>query len=161
MDTAIFDTVSRTVGTTLPRRAALRGLFAGAVATATGNTVFQADDASAKRRKRKKKAKKEHTTPAPVAPPPPPVAEPERNPCEEKNWCVDRSQTCGATGGHGKCLVESGGGNICAEILFQVPSCAECEAPSCTNCRCVLAAGGGDRCNNGANGYDFICVRAV
>jgi hypothetical protein len=90
-----------------------------------------------------------------ATPPPPP------NPCAGTNWCVDRSQTCGPSGGYGKCLVEAGGGNICAEILFQVPSCADCAAPNCANCQCVLAAGGGDRCNNGANGYDYIYVQAV
>ena len=77
------------------------------------------------------------------------------------NWCVDRSQTCGPAGGYGKCLVETSGAHICAELLFQVESCTECEAPNCTNCRCVLAQGGADCCNNGANGYGFIRVRAL
>lgn len=81
--------------------------------------------------------------------------------CSGKNWCVDRSQTCGPDGSFGKCMVEATGGNICAEILYQVTSCTACEEPSCANCRCALAAGGGDRCNNGTNGRDFICVRPV
>lgn len=81
--------------------------------------------------------------------------------CAGKNWCIDRSQTCGPAGGFGRCLVEAGGGNTCAEILFQAQTCADCAQPACQNCQCVLAAGGGDRCNNGPTGFDFICVRAV
>jgi hypothetical protein len=81
--------------------------------------------------------------------------------CAGKNWCVDRSQTCGPTGGYGKCFVEAGGRNTCAEVMFQAKTCADCAAPACKNCQCALAAGGGDRCNNGATGYDFICVRPV
>lgn len=83
------------------------------------------------------------------------------NPCAGKNWCVDRTQTCGPAGGYGKCLVDAFGGNICAELLFQAASCTECEPANCTNCQCVLAAGGGDRCNNGVNGQDFVCVRPL
>jgi len=81
--------------------------------------------------------------------------------CAHQNWCVNRTQTCGPPTGHAKCLVRPFGGNLCAEILFQTPTCDDCKEPNCTGCRCVLAAGGGDRCNNGANGYDFICVRPV
>lgn len=81
--------------------------------------------------------------------------------CKGLNWCVDRAPTCGPAGGYGKCLVEASGANVCAEFLFQVESCADCEAPNRVNCRCVLAAGGGDRCNNGLAGYEFICVRPV
>jgi hypothetical protein len=152
MDTSTFDTLTRFVtSAAATRRFALRGLAAGAATTMTAGTLLHADKAAArkKNKKRKKKSKGE------PAPPPP------ENVCEAKNWCVDRSQTCGPSGGHGKCLVEATGGNVCAEILFQTTTCADCTAPNCTNCRCVLAAGGGDRCNNGASGYDFICVRAV
>ncbi len=157
METTTFDGIARTFGSSLTRRSALRGLFAGAAAVVAGSAVPQSEEASAKRRKKKGKRKsdKTPTPPPPVTPPPPP------NPCAGKNWCVDRSQTCGPAGGYGKCLVDMYGGNICAEILFQVTSCTECEAPNCVNCRCVLAAGGGDKCNNGATGYDYICVRDV
>jgi hypothetical protein len=79
--------------------------------------------------------------------------------CAGKNWCIDRTQTCGPAGGYGQCLVDAFGGNICAELLFQVASCDECGPANCTNCRCVPAAGSSDKCNNGANGYDFVCVR--
>lgn len=79
--------------------------------------------------------------------------------CAGKNWCEDRTDTCG--GGQGKCLVRRFGGNICAEILFQTNTCADCEAPSCSKCVCVLGAGGGDKCNNGVNGFDYICVRGI
>lgn len=164
MDTATFDSIIRTIGTSAPRRTVLRGFLVSSLAAVASSALLQSDDASAKRRQRKKKAKKA-TAAATPAPPPAPLPEPEPltepNPCAEKNWCLDRSQTCGPANGHGKCLVEAGGGNICAETLFQVSTCADCESPKCTNCRCVLAAGGGDRCNNGANGFDFICVREV
>ena len=84
-----------------------------------------------------------------------------RNPCDERNWCVDRTHTCGPDGKHGKCLIGIFGSNVCAEILFQTKDCADCEAPNCVDCACTLAAGGGDRCNNGANGYDYICARPL
>jgi hypothetical protein len=84
-----------------------------------------------------------------------------RGRCAKRNWCENRTHTCGPTGGYGKCLVRRYGGNVCAEILFQAQTCADCKPPNCTNCICILAAGGGDKCNNGVNGYDYICVREV
>ena len=82
--------------------------------------------------------------------------------CEKKNWCEDRTHVCGPAGGNGKCFVRRfGGRNICAEILFQADSCDDCKAPNCTDCICVLGAGGGDKCNNGAGGFDYVCVRKV
>jgi hypothetical protein len=42
-----------------------------------------------------------------------------------------------------------------------VLSCADSAKPNCTNCRYMQAAGGGDRRNNGTNGYDYIYVQAV
>jgi hypothetical protein len=78
--------------------------------------------------------------------------------CEKKNWCVDRTHTCGP----GKCFVRRfGGRNICAEVLFQAQTCDACKEPACVGCKCVLATGGGDKCNNGTNGFDYICVRPV
>jgi len=156
MDTTRFDAVARIFAHGMTRRETLRGLVAGAAA-ATAGGVFLTDEAAAaskSKRKNRKKNKKKNTNSDSA--PTPPV-----NVCAGKNWCIDRTQTCGPTGGHGKCLVDATGGNICAELLFQVPSCTECEAPNCINCRCVPAAGGGDRCNNGANGYEFVCVREV
>lgn len=154
MDTSTFDFLTRFAAATATRRSALRGLAAGTAATVTAGSLLPADEAAARKKKKNKKRKKQ---PAQCeAPQPAP-----ENVCKAKNWCVDRTQTCGPSGGYGKCLVEATGGNLCAEILFQVKSCADCAAPSCTNCQCVLAAGGGDRCNNGVTGYDFICVRAV
>ena len=153
MDTFKFDSVARLFGSGMTRREALRGLVAGAAAVTAGGALL-ADEASAasksKRRNRKKKRPTNENEPTP------PV-----NVCAGKNWCIDRTQTCGPAGGYGRCLVDPTGGNICAEILFQVQSCTECEAPNCINCRCVLGAGGGDKCNNGATGYDYICVREV
>jgi hypothetical protein len=149
MDTTRLDAVARLFDNGVTRREALRTLFASAATVAAGASLLAVEDTAARKKRRKKRSKK-----SPQETPPP-------NVCEGMNWCLDRSQTCGPEGGYGKCLVEAGGGNICAEILFQVASCTECESPNCTNCRCVLAAGGGDRCNNGANGLDFICVREV
>jgi hypothetical protein len=78
--------------------------------------------------------------------------------CGGKNWCIDRTQTCGPAGAEGRCFVEAFGGNVCGQALFQTPDCADC---AFGNHRCVLAAGGGDRCNNGANGFDFLCVKPL
>jgi hypothetical protein len=146
MDATRLDAVARLFDTGVTRREALRTLFASAATLAAGASLLTVESTVARKKRRKNKRTKK-------SPPP--------NVCEGMNWCLDRTQTCGPEGGYGKCLVEAGGGSICAEILFQVASCTECEAPNCTNCRCALAAGGGDRCNNGANGYDFICVREV
>lgn len=152
MNTSTFDSLIRTITTGLTRRSALGALAVGTIAATPGVGPLRLSDTSArKKRKNKKKKRQKDKTP-----PPPP-----ENVCSEKNWCIDRTQTCAAAGGYGKCLVESTGGNLCAEILFQATTCADCAAPACTNCRCVRAEGGGDRCNNGANGYDFICVREV
>ena len=81
--------------------------------------------------------------------------------CAYKNWCEKRTHICGPTGGYGKCMISRFGKNICAEILFQARNCSECQEPNCTDCVCVVAAGGGDKCNNGATGYNYICVRRV
>jgi hypothetical protein len=78
--------------------------------------------------------------------------------CAGKNWCEDRTDLC-AHGG--KCFVRRFGGNICGEILFQANTCADCEPPNCLDCVCILGAGGGDKCNNGAHGSDYVCIRAV
>ena len=159
MDITTFDTLTRfvTTASASTRRSALSGLVAGAAAVAIGGSLFHADETAARKKHKNKKRKKNKGNKQNEQTPPPPP----ENVCKEKNWCVDRSQTCGPAGGHGKCLVDSTGGNFCAEILFQTATCADCAAPNCTNCRCALAAGGGDRCNNGSTGYDFICVRAI
>ena len=142
MDTFTFDSVARLFGSGMTRREALRGLMAGAAAVTAGGALLAVEETAAaknKRRKSRNKNKKKNR-PAPQSDPTPEV-----NVCAGKNWCIDRTQTCGPAGGYGKCLVDATGGNICAELLFQVQSCTECEAPNCTNCRCVPAAGGGDR----------------
>ena len=54
METTTFDGITKTLGSSLTRRSALRGLFAGAMATVAGGALLQADEASAKRRRRKK-----------------------------------------------------------------------------------------------------------
>jgi hypothetical protein len=80
--------------------------------------------------------------------------------CADKNWCENRTHTCGPVSGHGKCLLTPFGKNVCAEILFQVPNCSGCAEPNCTDCVCVVATAA-DKCNNGVNGYPYICVRRV
>jgi hypothetical protein len=139
MDTTRIDAVARMFARSMTRREALRGLVAGAAAVTAGGTLLQVEDASARRRRRRARD----------------------NVCDGKNWCHHRDQTCGPAGGYGKCLETVNGNHICAELLFQVRSCDECGPDNCTDCRCVPAIGGGDKCNNGANGYDFICVRKV
>ena len=157
MDTTRFDAVARIFGSGMTRRDAVRRLVAGAAAVTAGSSFLAVEETAAgKSKRRKPKNKNRKNQPTAQSDPAPAV-----NICAGKNWCVDRTQTCGPAGGYGKCLVDGSGANICAELLFQVASCTECEAPNCINCRCVPAAGGGDKCNNGANGYDFVCVREV
>jgi hypothetical protein len=120
----------------MTRRLTLRSLVAGAAAVAAGGTLLASEETAARKRRR-------------------------RNRCAGRNWCVDRTHSCGPAGGYGKCLVDVAGNHICAEFLFQASSCSECERANCTDCRCVPASGGTRKCNNGANGYDFICVRKV
>ncbi len=58
MDTTTFDTLTRAITTTTTRRSALRGLVAGAAATALGaGFLLGAEDTSARRRKKGKKSK--------------------------------------------------------------------------------------------------------
>ncbi len=80
--------------------------------------------------------------------------------CASKHWCENRTHTCGPVGGYGKCLMLRYGTQVCGEILFQVQKCSQCQEPNCTDCVCVVATGP-DRCNNGVNGYPYICARRV
>jgi hypothetical protein len=57
METTTFDGIARSLGSSITRRSALRGLFAGAMAAVAGGALLHADDASAKRRRRKKNKK--------------------------------------------------------------------------------------------------------
>lgn len=57
MDTTTFDAIVRAATTTSSRRAALRGLAAGAAGLVAGRLLLDADDASARRRKGKGKGK--------------------------------------------------------------------------------------------------------
>jgi hypothetical protein len=55
MDTTTFDTLARSVSTSLTRRSALRGLVAGAAVAAAGaGMLLGSEDTSGKRRKRRK-----------------------------------------------------------------------------------------------------------
>jgi len=53
MDTTTFDTISRSVATSLTRRSALRGLVASAAAAVAGGVLLSAEDTSARRKKGK------------------------------------------------------------------------------------------------------------
>ena len=130
-----FDGLSRDYATgSISRRATLKGLALGSLIPLFGGRF--ADEAEAAKCKPGK--------------------------CAKKNWCENRAHTCGPAGGFGKCFVKRfGGKNICAEILFQASSCDDCKEPNCTNCICILGAGGGDKCNNGAAGMDYVCVRKI
>jgi hypothetical protein len=57
LDSQTLDTIARTVGTSITRRSALRGLFAAGIASVAGGSLLLSDDASAKRRKKGKKGK--------------------------------------------------------------------------------------------------------
>ena len=54
MVTTTFDTLARTMSSSMTRRSALRGLVAGAATLATGGILLGAENAAADRRKRRK-----------------------------------------------------------------------------------------------------------
>ncbi len=58
METTTFDGISKNLGSSMTRRSALRGLFAGTAAAVAGGALLQSEDASAKRRKKGKKGKR-------------------------------------------------------------------------------------------------------
>jgi hypothetical protein len=58
METIKFDGIARSLSSSITRRSAVRGLFAGAMAAVAGSALLHADDASAKRRRRKNKKNK-------------------------------------------------------------------------------------------------------
>lgn len=58
MDTTTFDTIARTVSTSMTRRSALRGLVAGAAAAAVGTGILLGSEDTSARRKKGKKGKK-------------------------------------------------------------------------------------------------------
>ena len=62
METSTFDSISRTFGSTLTRRSALRGLVASAATVVTGGALMQAENASAKKQRRKERRKKNNRT---------------------------------------------------------------------------------------------------
>ena len=71
METTTFDGITRNLGSSLTRRSALRGLFAGAAAAVAGGALLQVEDASARRRRKKgKKGGTQPTTGQPQLLPP-------------------------------------------------------------------------------------------
>ena len=62
MDSTTFDGITRTLGSTLTRRSALRGFVASAAVVIAGGAVLQAEETSAKRRKKGKKGTTGRTT---------------------------------------------------------------------------------------------------
>ena len=58
MDTTTFDTIARSVSSSMTRRSALRGLFAGAAAAAVGTGILLGAEDSSARRKKGKQGKK-------------------------------------------------------------------------------------------------------
>ena len=58
METTTFDGITKSFGSRMTRRSALRGLFAGAAAAVAGGAVLGIEDASAKRRKKGKKGRR-------------------------------------------------------------------------------------------------------
>ena len=65
MDSTTFDGITRTLGSRMTRRSALRGLVAGAAATVAGGALLQAEEVSAKKGGKGKKKQKPSTTPPP------------------------------------------------------------------------------------------------
>src|SRR5687768_7964979 len=95
MDTFTFDSVARLFGSGMTRREALRGLMAGAAAVTAGGALLAVDETAAAKNKRRKSRNKNRKKNRP-APRPDPA--PEVNVCAGKNWCLDRTQTCGPAG---------------------------------------------------------------
>ena len=128
--------MARILGRGRTRSGALRGLMAGATAAVVCGTLLAPEETEARKRRR-------------------------RNRCAGRNWCVNRTNTCGPAGGYDKCPVTTSGNHTCVEIFFQVSSGDECGPANCTDCQCVPAVGGSDKCTNGTTGYDYICVRKI
>ena len=55
METTTFDGITKSLGSRITRRSAMRGLVAGALAAVAGGALLEADHAAAKRRRRKSK----------------------------------------------------------------------------------------------------------
>ena len=66
MEIATFDELTRSLGSPLTRRSALRGLFASAAAVVAGGALLQAEGASARKRRKSKRRKQKNTTPPEV-----------------------------------------------------------------------------------------------
>ncbi|MBA2597827.1 MAG: hypothetical protein H0V00_14475 [Chloroflexia bacterium] len=75
------------------------------------------------------------------------------DPCAGKNWCMDRTHTCGPAGQDYRCWVTTFGGNVCGLSTATSNVCFG----RYENEVCVLAAGGGDHCAS-PSGQDFRYV---
>ncbi len=89
METTTFDGITRTFGSRMTRRSALRGLFAGAAAAVAGGALLQAEDVSAKKRKKGgKKGGKGSTQPTTGQPESGQPLLPPGARCESTSQCV-------------------------------------------------------------------------
>ena len=139
MDPTRIDAVARIFARGMTRREALRGLVAGAAAITAGGTLVHVEDASAGDA----------------------GASNNDNVCDGKNWCRDRTGTCGQAGG----IRQVPGGQFGSAHLRRAPLPGQVLRGVWTSQlhQLPLCAGGsgGDRCNNGPDGYEFVCVRKV
>ena len=84
METTTLDTIARSLSSSMTRRSALRGIFAGVAAAVAGGTLLQSEETSAKRRKKKagkgSKGGGQPTTGQPLLPP--------GSRCQSSSQCV-------------------------------------------------------------------------
>ncbi len=132
METTTFDGIARTLGSSVTRRSAMRGLFAGAAAMVAGGALLQAEDASAKRRRRKKgnkgnKGNQQRRQPGAF--------------CDTSSQCqTDRGYICAVAvnAGNSDKTCSGGPGAVCgpknADLDDTAPFCAA--GHECVNSRC-------------------------
>ena len=137
MDTTTFDGIARNLGSSMTRRSALRGLFAGALAVAAGGALLHTDDVSA--RKRKKQPKGGKRNPGTTNPQPQPAqGQPEGSACSSDNQC-----------------------QFSENLICEIPFGASNSDKAC--CRGAGATCGGNLhcCTGEAGGREFQCVNGT
>ena len=128
METTTFDGIARTLGSSITRRSAMRGLFAGAAAMVAGGALLQAEDASAKRRRKKgKKGNQQRRQPGAF--------------CDTNSQCqTDRGYMCAVAvnAGNSDKTCSGGPGAVCGpkngDLDDTAPFCAV--GHECVNSRC-------------------------